>query len=82
MRAAHDTTHKTETVERHESAPRPALPDAVADALRYEAPEQDPTGPDRSTLREQTLYADAAPVDPDALNADGDGDRTVDELFG
>lgn len=32
-------------------------------------------------LREQTCYADAAPADPDVLNEEATGDRTLDELF-
>lgn len=84
MRAAHDATHKTETVKRHEDAPRPVLPDSVATVLQYD----EPTQPDEATdstslreLREQTLYADAAPADPAVLNEDAEGNRTLDELF-
>lgn len=85
MRAAHDATHKTETVQRHEDASRPSLPDSVSNALEYEEPTHtddivaDVT--DVSELRAQTLYADAAPADPSVLNEDADGDRTLDELF-
>ena len=35
-RAAHEKTRKSEKIERHESAPRPDLPDEVAEALRFE----------------------------------------------
>lgn len=85
MRAAHDATHKTETVQRHEDAPRPRLPDPVSKAVAYEEPARiddavaDTT--DVSELRAQTLYADAAPADPSVLNEGADGDRTLDELF-
>lgn len=84
MRAAHDATHKTETVKRHEDAPRPVLPDSVATVLKYDEPTQPEEAMDStslSELREQTLYADAAPADPDVLNEDGEGNRTLDELF-
>ncbi|QLH81286.1 hypothetical protein [Halosimplex pelagicum] len=84
MRAAHDATHKTETVQRHEDAPRPSLPASVNEALEYDGPNQlediaDPSA--LSELQEQTFYADAAPADPSALNEDAEGDRTLDELF-
>ena len=32
-------------------------------------------------LRARAFYADAAPADPNVLNEDADGDRTLDELF-
>lgn len=35
-RAVYEETRKSEKVERHETAPRPALPDAVSDALAFE----------------------------------------------
>ncbi|MDZ7731168.1 MAG: winged helix-turn-helix domain-containing protein [Natrialbaceae archaeon] len=79
MRAAHDATHKTETIRRHEAAPRPELPVPVREALVYEEPEAEAM--DLTERRNQTLYAEAAPPDPAVLN-DGDGDRTLDELFG
>jgi len=83
MRAAHDATHKTATVQRHEAAPRPTLPQAVDTELAYDEPEQESVASDQSVaeLRKQTFYADAAPEDPSVLNADADGDRTLDELF-
>lgn len=85
MRAIHDATHKTETVKRHESAPRPTLPDEVRDALEYDEPDT-PTavateGTTLRELREQTFYADAAPEDSSVLNDDAEGDRTLDDLF-
>jgi len=85
MRAIHDATHKTETVKRHENAPRPTLPDEVHDALDYDEPDVPSDVGDEETtlrdLREQTFYADAAPEDPSVLNDDAEGDRTLDELF-
>lgn len=84
MRAAHDATHKTETVQRHEDAPRPDLPESVGDVLEYNEPDQPDEvadSPSLSELREQTFYADAAPADPSVLNEGADGDRTLDELF-
>ena len=38
-RALYETTRKTEKIERHESAPRPELPDAVAEALEFDEPD-------------------------------------------
>ena len=84
LRAVHDATHKTETVERHENAPRPALLEEVRDALVYDEPDT-PTDVDDETtlrdLRERTFYADAAPEDSCILNDGADGDRTLNELF-
>ncbi|MGB9964062.1 ArsR family transcriptional regulator [Halobacterium hubeiense] len=40
-RAFYENTRTTEKIERHESAPRPELPDAVADALDFDEPELD-----------------------------------------
>lgn len=85
MRAVHDATHKTATVERHEDAPRPSLPDDVRAALEYDERETPVDAGDGETtiqeLREQTFYADAAPENPAVLNDDAAGDRTLDELF-
>ncbi len=84
MRAAHDTTHKTEAVQRHEDAPRPDLPESVAEVLEYDEPDQPDEVADSTSLfelREQTFYADAAPADSSILNEDAEGDRTLDELF-
>ncbi len=91
LRAVHDATHKTETVRRHEEAPRPALPSEVREALDAEPdPEtdvwsdsEDSTGEGTTLadLHEETFYADAAPPDPSVLNEGADGDRTLDELF-
>ncbi len=38
-RALYENTRKTEKIERHEAAPRPALPDVVADALEFDEPD-------------------------------------------
>ncbi|WP_101297113.1 winged helix-turn-helix domain-containing protein [Halegenticoccus soli] len=38
-RALYENTRKTEKVERHEAAPRPALPTAVQDALAFDEPD-------------------------------------------
>ena len=85
MRAVHDATYKTETVQRHENAPRPPLPDSVHDAINYDEPDTPTDVADEETtlseLREQTFYADAAPENPQVLNENADGDRTLDELF-
>lgn len=76
---------KPETVQRHENAPRPSLPDPVRTALHHD--ELDPidsVSEDESaisTLDEESLYADAAPADPNSLNQNADGDRTLGELF-
>lgn len=85
MRAAHDATHKTETVQRHEAAPRSSLPEPVSEALTYDEPGTDEAATADATsiseLRDQTFYADAAPADPEVLNEEADGDRTLEELF-
>lgn len=83
MRALHDHTHKTDQIERHETAPRPTLPDAVAAALAYDEPESG----DRAAwdadqtvaeLRETSIFGDAAPADSAGETTD---DRTLDDLF-
>ncbi|MFP8951787.1 hypothetical protein ACLI4Z_02270 [Natrialbaceae archaeon A-arb3/5] len=84
MRAAHDATHKTETVRRHEGASRPSLPEAVSGPLEYDEPDRAEPLPSETSiaeLRAETFYADAAPADPAVLNEDTDGGRTLDELF-
>jgi hypothetical protein len=40
-RAFYENTRKTEKIKRHESAPRPEFPDAVADALEFDGPDLD-----------------------------------------
>ena len=40
-RALYENTRKTEKINRHESAPRPALPTAVSDALAFDEPTVD-----------------------------------------
>lgn len=84
MRAAHDSTHKSETVQRHEKAPRPDLPESVHERLGFDDSSQEivPTVEESiAELREQTFYADVAPAEPSILNKAADGDRTLDELF-
>jgi hypothetical protein len=45
-RALYDQTRKTEKIERHEAAPRPELPNEVAEALDFDEPEPEDAGPD------------------------------------
>lgn len=40
-RALYDQTRKTEKIERHEAAPRPDLPETVADALEFDESDSD-----------------------------------------
>jgi len=40
-RALYENTRKTEKIERHETAPRPDLPTAVAEALEFDEPDLD-----------------------------------------
>lgn len=40
-RALYENTRKTEKIERHEAAPRPELPVAVAEALTFDEPDLD-----------------------------------------
>lgn len=40
-RALYENTRKTEKIERHETAPRPALPAAVTEALSFEEPDRE-----------------------------------------
>jgi len=47
-RALYENTRKTEKVERHESAPRPELPEAVAKALKFEEPGAGTVAPEKS----------------------------------
>jgi len=84
MRAAHDATDKTEKVQRHEGSPRPTLPASIQSVLTFDETEQADPRVAADSLTEyytETNYADAAPADPSVLNADADGDRTVEELF-
>ena len=46
-RALYENTRKTEKIERHESAPRPELPDAVVEALEFDEPDLDAVDTDR-----------------------------------
>ena len=86
MRAAHDATDKTEKVQRHEGAPRPTLPALIQSVLTFDetdqAEENTRVAVDSCVeSHTETIYADAAPVDPSVLNGDADGDRTLEELF-
>jgi len=86
MRAAHDATDKTEKVQRHEGSPRPTLPASIQSVLTFDETEQaeENTRVAADSCVEshtETIYADAAPVDPSVLNGDADGDRTLEELF-
>lgn len=90
MRALHDHTLKTGQVERHETAPRPALPNAVTEALEYDEPDIGETGSEdgkttMAELRELSIFADAAPAASETAAASTDNEtdkeRTLDELF-
>ena len=86
MRAAHDATDKTEKVQRHEGAPRPTLPASIQSVLTFDetdqAEENTRVAVDSCVeSHTETIYADAALVDPSVLNGDADGDRTLEELF-
>jgi predicted ArsR family transcriptional regulator len=48
-RALYENTRKTEKIQRHEAAPRPDLPPAVAKALEFDEPDLD--GVDVGTVR-------------------------------
>ena len=48
-RALYENTRKTEKIQRHEAAPRPDLPSAVAKALEFDEPDLD--GVDVGTVR-------------------------------
>ena len=85
VRAVHDATRKTETVQRHENAPHPSLPPAVHDAHDYDEPETptDQAEGERmpSEHRDQTAYADAAAENQSGPDDDTDDGRSLDELF-
>lgn len=82
MRAVHDNTQKTETVERHENAPRPRLPDAVHTTLSFDEPDTpadvDAENTTIGDLRNEAVYADVA---PETADNDEEGGRSLDELF-
>lgn len=50
-RALYENTRKTEKIQRHEAAPRPDLPPAVAKALEFDEPDLDGDDVDVSTGR-------------------------------
>lgn len=85
LRAVHDSTHKPERIQRHEAAPRPALPAAVAQRLDYPEPDADDelsSGEESlADLREESIYAEAASDTPRKPNETNDGPRSLDELF-
>lgn len=85
MRAVHDSTEKSETVKHHEAAPHPPLPPGVTEHLDYTAPEEDDEFSSEedplADLRDQSLYAEAAPDSPQDQNDTAEGDRSLDELF-
>lgn len=49
-RALHEKTKKSRKIERHEAAPRPALPKAVAEALEFDEPDLDETDLDADAI--------------------------------
>ena len=51
-RALYENTRKTEKIERHESAPRPELPEVVSEALEFDEPDLDAVavGTNRSSV--------------------------------
>lgn len=57
-RALYDQTRKTEKIERHETAPRPDLPNPVVDALEFDEPEPAATDTDGDGLRNTPVDAD------------------------
>lgn len=71
LRATHDHTEKSATIQRHEDAPRPDLPDAVAEALAYDEPDATADLPTEDGAVEST----------DSLDDEAVGDRSLDELL-
>jgi len=57
-RALYDQTRKTEKIDRHEAAPRPDLPEPVADALEFDEPETDAADVEGDGLRDVPIDAD------------------------
>ena len=85
LRALQENLYLTEKIERHRTAPRPDLPEAVDRAL--ELPDIDD---ETEAAIEDTLAArerggrlfDAPPIEPDDdAETEGDADRPLDELF-
>lgn len=59
-RALYSQTRKTEKIERHEAAPRPDLPKAVADALEFDESEPDETKTEENALPDMPVDADGS----------------------
>ncbi len=81
LRAIHDATQKSETAQRHETAPRPELPELVKKVFDYSEPDELDYSNLVSKGLERPIYADAAPTDPSTLNKDIEDGRSLDELF-
>lgn len=58
LRAVHDNTVKPERIQRHEDAPRPDLPDSVAEALDFDETDLDVSELDESG--QPAIFADKA----------------------
>lgn len=56
-RALYEKTRKDRKIERHEAAPRPDLPETVAEALEFDEPASEEAGPNANTQ--------SSPVDAD-----------------
>lgn len=85
LRALQDHLYLTEKIQRHRDAPRPALPEAVAEA--FDTPDPDDEVLD---LIDEGIEAgdadaglfDAPPIEPDPdAEVEADADRPIDELF-
>lgn len=72
LRATHDHTEKSATIRRHEAAPRPDLPAAVAEALRYEEPAPEAELPN--------VEADREPATERVVEGDSSG-RSLEDLL-
>lgn len=57
-RALYEKTRKTEKIERHEAAPRPDLPKAVAEALDFDEPDSEEVDPEGDTPPDAVIDAD------------------------
>ncbi|WP_049903804.1 helix-turn-helix domain-containing protein [Halococcus agarilyticus] len=58
LRAVHDNTVKPERIQRHEDAPRPELPDVVANALEFD--EEAVDADELEDTARQSIFADRA----------------------
>lgn len=80
LRALYDNTAKPAKVQRHESAPRPSLPDRVRDALQFETPDDD--GANGRFENPGGDLDDVTPGGDGPAVESSDGDLTsIDELF-